>query len=178
MSEPEIVEATCTFSNDLEGHVKAGRLFAVGKPRDDLRVLTPARAGSLLKGGLVREYDPANKVALTDVPRPTYAGQPRTTLHQHMKNMIPKRPVRQEAAPKAPDPLKNPAGSQTGQEKSASSSAAAPVLPDSSLAVRGNRRSASSPSTTPTKSSPGQQPSTPATQTGGASTKDARRSGD
>lgn len=173
-----IIQITRSYSNyKEEGRVRAGEKFAIGKPQGEVRkVVSDARSRVLLESGLARVWDPSVKAPITTAPAPNYPGQAKSKpVSQPIKTATRAAAKVREEAPKAPTPLANPAGSRTGATRSPSSSRAAQASSNvPSPKPRGTRRSASSPSTTPTSSSDGGTSSTPATGAGGVTIKDAR----
>lgn len=176
---PIVVEVTRSYSGQEGFRVKAGTRFAVEKGINGLRVIDQGRYMQLLRSGLVRPYKAGDSTPLARAPTPKYEGQVKSPqVMQPAKTQVrtaEKR--RQEAKPSEPRPLENPGGGKTGADASASSSPAVQASTKSTSKSRGTRRSRPSQSTTPTKNADGQKPSTPATQVGGVSIKDARRSG-
>lgn len=175
----KIIQITRNYNNPLEeGRIRLGHKFAVGKPVDGLRLITEGRASQLLDAGMAREWRDGLPPVL-QTPTPNYPGQlrqPRSVDLGIIKNQQRTVAKVREAAPPAPLPLASPAGGKTGAKPSASSSEAARASTNVPSIKRGNRRSKSSPSTTPTKSSHGPQSSTPATEAGGDSTAAAQTS--
>ncbi len=173
----DIAEITRTYGG-LEGRrVKAGTRFSIGKATQGLPVITQARFTQLRDAGLAREWangagapvrQPGPVARQTVIQKPL--NESRTARKARMKNA---------GAPTEPRPLVNPAhGGPTSGVKLASSSPEVQASVESNLALplRGRRKSASSRSTTPGKSSPGPESSTPATAAGGVTIQDARNS--
>ncbi len=172
----EIAEITRTYGG-LEGRrVKAGTRMAVEKPVAGLQVITLGRYKQLVSAGLARPWTGSPTPA--PAPRPAYAPQGQTvkqpiqTAARSVKQAQKKAAARKNpGAPLEPRPLVNPAGGQTGASESASLSPEDQASKKATLGLRGTRASRRSQSITPTASSPGPTPSTPATGPGGASTK-------
>jgi len=169
----KIVEAVRGYTNfQEEGRVKPGDRFAVEKTVVGLKTITTGRCKALVQSGLVRDWDPSGKAPpVSQAPTPSYAGNANAHITQPIKTAVRSaEAAKREAAPPEPRPLDNPAGGKTGAKPSVSSSGAAPQSSNVTSPARGKRKSASLPSTTPTKSYPGPRSFTPSMPLGGAST--------
>lgn len=164
----EIAEITRTYGGQEGRRVKRGQIIRVGETING-QVFTRSRFQQLKDAGLARDYDPNNSAPPKQpgpVARQTVVFKPlnesRTAKKARAKNA---------GAPAEPRPLTNPAlGGPAMPVKLALSSPEAQASVASNLALRGRRKLSASPSTTLSKSAPGQESSTPAMATGGAST--------
>ena len=167
----EIAVVTRTYAGTEGTRVKAGTRFAVGKEQGGLPVISMARYNQLKGNNLVRPFSDQDTKAAAKYERPL---ERRQVIQQPQGNaaspsaqkvrQAARARIKQTENPSPPKQVKGPQrGSQTGGEKSASSSPAAPLSTSSILPgsgekkprARGNRAAApssgSSPSITPTR---------------------------
>jgi hypothetical protein len=160
----EIAVVTRTYQG-LEGNrVFAGTRFAVGKPQGDLAVITLPRYNQLKENKLVRPFGEEDGGAVP--ARARYSPGPTSTrlvegegtgvkIARNVRERTRSR-LRQEENPGAPKPLNPPAvraGSQTGEEKRASSLLGDQAQKPSTSGSRGRRTAKPAAKASPSSSS-------------------------